>query len=217
GEQVNQGASQLVNLSEQLSQGRGFSETHGESKTAGLVQSFQNVTDTLNQISKEHGISAEKALSLSLAGNAGVKLPSQADSSIFSLGLSTTGNGNLSASDRDMQQKLTKSGQTQTITDNLNEGLSFLQDMKASNTSNQATQMLDQVSASFNKAKTYSEQAQTSLNESQAWSQQASSSRQKGLQSDSNINDQVLSQIAQAKFGGDTQAAARWQAASHQQ
>ncbi len=43
------------------------------------------------------------------------------------------------------------------------------------------------------------------------WSESSSLQRQKGVSSGSNINDQVLSDIAEKRFGGDKSAAASWQ------
>lgn len=209
GQQVQMGMNELFSLTKSLADSQGFTETFGESGSAGAQKSLSNSMDIVKQFAKDHNISEDKAFNILLgaSGEAGVGSGGLLGKIAANLG----GQFQASAKDSEGMSQHLKSGVAKQFADNLSHGLQYVEDNKGAISNTSSSQKLDQVQQHFNKAENFSEQAAASLQESQMWSETASLQRQKGIASGSNLNDSSLSYVADKQFSGDRVAAAAWQ------
>ncbi|MBW8309209.1 MAG: conjugal transfer protein TraG N-terminal domain-containing protein [Candidatus Paracaedibacteraceae bacterium] len=213
-EQFQQGSNELFSLATSMARSTGSTETFGSSEAINAQKSLNNAMSMVSQFGKDHGISEDKAFSIMLDG--GVRASAEAGSGFLSglkgaLSLGATGQMQSVGRNSDSITQSLKSDTAKQFAENFNSGLQYMLDNKGSISDSHQRQSLDQMQKHFNQAQSYSEQASSSYNESKMWSQTASMNEQRSLASGSNINDSVLTYVANKRFGGDKVAAATWQ------
>lgn len=214
GEQIQEGLGHLHSVTDHFADSKNWTETFGNHESSQAQQSLNKSMEIANSFADEHGLDRQKTFNAMV--EAGLKMDKGSiGKGVLGVlkGLSAGMNGSYSASasDKDTFSMVEKSGKAKNFIDSLNHGIQYLQDNKGSLGQSSQIQDMDQAQRNFNQANTYSELANVSMNESQMWSRQASEQRQKSLSSGTNITPQVLSYIADKKFGGDAAAAATWQ------
>lgn len=215
GLQIQEGLGHLYSFVKSFSDQEGYTQGVGSSDAYHAQQSLKNVFERSNAFADEHGLDRQKTFNAMV--EAGLKI----DKGSFGKGLlgglahslsgGLSGKQSISASDRETLSAVERSGLAKTFSDDLSHGLQYVHDNKSQFSQNKQLQNLEQAQRNFSQAQSYTEQSTASRNESLAWQQQAIDQQQRSISSGSNINDQVLSYVADKNFGGDHTAAAQWQ------
>lgn len=214
GLQVQEGLSNLYSVGKTFADNKGWTETFGNSESSQAQKSLNASMDMVERFAKDHSIAEDKAASILLQAGGSLGIGSGKGGVFASVSGAAKANWNISAADKELISKAQSDGTAKAFAENFSHGIQYLEDHKGSVGNSSQLQKLDQAQQNFNQANTYAEQAAASMNESQMWSRTAAEQRQKSFSAGSNINDQVLSYVAEKKFGGDRTAAAQWQTAN---
>ncbi|MBW8308638.1 MAG: conjugal transfer protein TraG N-terminal domain-containing protein [Candidatus Paracaedibacteraceae bacterium] len=216
-----QGFNKIYSVMDSVSKNNTLADTFGTTESAQAQNSLNQANDIVTNFARDNQISADRATAIGLqAGlNAGISSNSGMGQKILgSLGASVGGNlnSNFTARENELIKKFEQSGLTRSFAENFNAGMQYMEDHKGSISNSSLVQSMDQAQANFSQSISYNDQATNSLNTSRMWSKTAAFSEQNSIGSSGNINRDVLSYVADRKFGGDTIAAAQWQT-GHQQ
>jgi conjugal transfer mating pair stabilization protein TraG len=216
GEQTQMGMNELFSFSKSIAENKGMNETFGDSELVNSQKQIQDAMDTVNRFAEDHGYDKQKAFEamvqagINVSGDSFTKGGSLFNRVAGILSIGANGNFKGSANDREAISKAESSGLSKQFMENLSSGIQYMEDHKGSLGKHFNTQSLDQAQQHFNSSKNFSEQASASYQESQRLSETASSQRQQSVSATRNVNDDVLSQIAQERFGGNKAEAAKY-------
>lgn len=211
GEQRQEGLSKLYSVASSFAENKGWTETFGNHESSQAQTSLNNSMDIVERFADDHHMDKQKAFNILMEAGVGVSSEKLKNGFLGMFSAGANGSFNANASDRESISIAKSSGVAKNFIESLNHGVQYLQDNKGNLGNSSQLQKMDQAQENFSQAKTYSTHAAASMNESRSWSRMASEQRQKSISSGSNINDQVLSYVADKRFGGDTSAAAQWQ------
>lgn len=215
GEQAQLGMQKMFSLMEKIGNNESFTETFGDTESANANKALNNVISQVKQFATDNKISEASAFSAYVGAGLGLK----GSSLVKGGGLFGTILGGLSAnagfdhktsgSKMDDFSKRISADQSRNFNENLGTALSFMSDNKASISEGTYHDEMGQIQDSFNKSKFHSEQAAASFQQQKTFNESASISRQTGISSTSNLNDDLIKKVANERYGGDVSQAAR--------
>ena len=207
-DQLSQGTNELMSYAYQHSKGQGVTDSFGKTHTTSQNEDWRQALDVADKISQQTGLSSDKVMRLST--KAGVT--SGPLGRLFGLDFGASADTNLGSSEKADLNKIRDSGLQDQLSTSLNKGIQHMMDHKGSISHQDQHQTLKSLQGHFNQANSYQQQAQASLVASDNYSQAASLAQSSSFASTTNWNKQVLTQVAENRFGGNIEQAARWQA-----
>jgi hypothetical protein len=213
-----EGFQKFYSVLDSVTSNKTLADTFGTTESAQAQTALNEAKNIIESFSKENGVSADRATAIVMQASAG--LSAGIDGSSLNdvskkMGISLSGHGNMNSTFTGREQELIKkfeqSGKTKDFAQNLSKGMQFMDDHKGSITDSSVKQGLDQSQSSFAESRSYNQQKQNSLNSARMWSATASESEHRNIASSGNINRDVLTYVADQKFGGNTEAASMWQ------
>lgn len=209
---LQEGMGNLVSVGNTLADNKSWTDTYGNSESAQAQQSFSKAMRMAEDFSKANNIDIGKAVTiLTKAGiDAGAGIGTGGLFGSLGASLGAQGTWTTDAKDQEHLSKAKSSNIGRDFTENFSKGIQYVEDHKGSVGLSSQAQMLDQAQKSFNEASSFNEQASATMGYSKQLGQQASEQRQKSISATSNINDSVINQVAERKFGGDKAAAGQW-------
>lgn len=185
----------MKNFGDSLSKNQGLNAGYGSTKTAQLVKDASESRDQLLQLADESGIGHDKAFEIALRGGAGF----------------VGGGQTWSAREQEFARKSEQTGIGKRFSQAWSSLSQHAVEDKAFVGDQYAKQAAFNLQGAYQKMKQYQDQANAHYTDSVNWSKVATVSQSSGLNLQRHLNDEILSQLATTQFGGNLEAAARWQ------
>jgi hypothetical protein len=215
GEQAQLGMQKMYSLMEKIANNESVTETFGDTESVNANKAFNNVISQVKQFAADNKISEASAFNayvgagLGLKGNSLVKQGGLFGTILGGLSANAGVDHKTSGSKMDDFSKRISADQSRNFSENLGTVLSFMSDNKGSISDGTYHDEMGQIQESFNKSTFHSEQAAVSFQQQKVFNESANISRQTGISSTSNLNDDLIKKIAAERYGGDIFQAAR--------
>jgi conjugal transfer mating pair stabilization protein TraG len=198
-----QGLQELQSFTDQFSKGSGVSDGFGSNANSTLAEDLKLIKGFTDKYGQDHTMSDGKS----------VKLGGQGGFSFGKKGVANIGgdlSGHINADDSEKISKVLSSDEGKNFSEALGRIMQYSKDHKGSLTDQSQIQSLESIQGSFQDAKQYSYQAQASLIESENYRNTADYMESKGAAITTNLDKQILKDIADKSFNGDELQAYSW-------
>lgn len=201
-----------VQLGEMMAQGRIYDQTLSSAENLERQQSFERMNQAIDKYAQQHSIQDTTALKTEIYGELGI---GTGQGGLLTAQAGLRANWSQDTSTQNVLSRMKEQGLTDQDVQRISAAYSFHATSSFQAKDESSHQLLKDYRASHDMTQAYQDQYHSSLTQAQTLQSNLEYVKQHNVGSTLNMNDYVLSSLAQQKFGGDVTRASVW-AANHE-